>query len=66
MARLEAVRDVCMASRDRLRDVVETGERNLQNLHERGEPEVDELVCGQVVVHNQCVTSGHCEIESLG
>lgn len=53
MARLEAVRDVCASVRGRMQEVVQTGERNLEDLRHRPDPEVDELVCGTSVVHNQ-------------
>ena len=55
MARLEAVRDVCASARDRMAEVVQRGERNIDELRNRPDPEVDELVCGTNVVHNQLV-----------
>lgn len=53
MARLEAVRDVCGNVRDRMRSIVDQVERNTLELNERPEPDVDELVCGTNIVHNQ-------------
>lgn len=53
MQRLEAVRDVCASVRDRMADVVGTAQRNIEDLATRPETEVDELICGTNVVHNQ-------------
>jgi len=53
MARLEAVRDVCLSVKDRMADVVGQADRNIHELQARPEPEVDELICGTNVVHNQ-------------
>lgn len=53
MQRLEAVRDVCASARDRMKEVVDAAERNINDLTYRKETEVDELVCGTNVVHNQ-------------
>ncbi|KAH7916050.1 UEV domain-containing protein [Hygrophoropsis aurantiaca] len=55
MARLEAVRDVCLNVSGRLRSTVEQGERNVAELRRKGDPEVDELVCSTSIVHNQLV-----------
>ncbi|KAK9894358.1 UEV-domain-containing protein [Cystobasidium minutum MCA 4210] len=53
MQRLEAVRDVCVSVRDRMSEVVGTAQNNIQDLSTRPEIEVDELICGTNVVHNQ-------------
>jgi ESCRT-I complex subunit TSG101 len=53
MQRLEAVRDVCLSVRDRMQEVVSSAERNIHDLSTRPETEVDELICGTNVVHNQ-------------
>ena len=53
MARLEAVRDVCANVRDRMQSVINEAESNTQDLDGRKDVEVDELVCGTNVVHNQ-------------
>ncbi|KAF8902121.1 Vps23 core domain-containing protein [Gymnopilus junonius] len=45
MARLEAVRDVC----------VQQAEANIAELRRKGDPEVDELVCATSIVHNQLI-----------
>lgn len=55
MARLEAVRSVCGAVAERMRVVVDAGERNVAELRRKGDPEVDELVCSTTIVHNQLV-----------
>lgn len=55
MARLEAVRDVCLGVSARVRSVVEDAERNVAELKRKGDPDVDELVCSTTIVHNQCV-----------
>jgi ESCRT-I complex subunit TSG101 len=55
MARLEAVRDVCRGVSDRLRNVVTQGEANINDLRNKGDPPVDELLCSTTIVHNQCV-----------
>jgi ESCRT-I complex subunit TSG101 len=55
MARLEAVRDVCLNVRGRLRDVVGAAEDNVKELKRKGDPEVDELVCSTTIVYNQYV-----------
>jgi len=55
MARLEAVRDVCRGVSDRLRNVVAHGEANVNDLRNKGDPPVDELLCSTTIVHNQCV-----------
>lgn len=57
MGRLVAVRDVCRAVSERMREVVRNGEGNLVELRRKGEPEVDELVCSTTIVHNQSVIS---------
>jgi ESCRT-I complex subunit TSG101 len=53
MARLEAVRDVCANVRDRMSSLVSDAEQNTENLANQPDTEVDELVCGTNVVHNQ-------------
>ncbi|KAF7304853.1 UEV-domain-containing protein [Mycena kentingensis (nom. inval.)] len=55
MARLEAVRDVCRTAAGRMRNTVETAERNVADLRAKNEPEVDELVCSTTIVHNQLI-----------
>ncbi|QRV86671.1 vacuolar protein sorting-associated protein 23 [Ceratobasidium sp. AG-Ba] len=55
MARLEAVRSVCVTVGDRLNDVVARAEANVQNLKSKGDPEVDELVCSTAIVYNQLI-----------
>jgi len=55
MARLEAVRDVCRGVSDRLRNAVTQGEANVNDLRNKGDPPVDELLCSTTIVHNQCV-----------
>lgn len=57
MARLEAVRDVCRGVSGRLRSVVTQGEANVNELRNKGDPPVDELLCSTTIVHNQCVHS---------
>lgn len=53
MARLEAVRDVCLSVKDRMSDIVAQADRNIHELQAKPDPEVDELICGTNVVHNQ-------------
>ncbi|KZT11380.1 UEV-domain-containing protein [Laetiporus sulphureus 93-53] len=55
MARLEAVRDVCLTVADRMRAVVDAGTQNVAELRRKGDPEVDELVCSTTIVHNQLI-----------
>lgn len=55
MARLTAVRDVCVNVRDRYRDVVSRAEENVQELRTRPDPGIDEIVCSTTVVYNQYV-----------
>ncbi|KAG8678535.1 hypothetical protein FRC08_017690 [Ceratobasidium sp. 394] len=55
MARLEAVRSVCVAVGDRLNDAVIRAEANVHNLKSKGDPEVDELVCSTAIVYNQLI-----------
>ncbi|KAG9103682.1 hypothetical protein FRC06_008933 [Ceratobasidium sp. 370] len=55
MARLEAVRSVCVAVGDRLNDAVTRAEANVHNLKSKGDPEVDELVCSTAIVYNQLI-----------
>lgn len=55
MARLEAVRDVCRGVSDRLRNVVAHGEANVNDLKNKGDPPVDELLCSTTIVHNQLI-----------
>lgn len=57
MQRLNAVKEVCQAVRDRYLLVVEEGEKRLGEYEGRGEgPEVDEIVCSSTVVYNQYVS----------
>ena len=53
MARLQAVRDVCLGVADRTRQAVQHAEANIAELRRKGDPEVDELVCATNIVHNQ-------------
>lgn len=53
MARLQAVRDVCLSVADRTRQAVRQAEANIAELRRKGDPEVDELVCATNIVHNQ-------------
>ncbi|GAA5877439.1 hypothetical protein JCM16303_003332 [Sporobolomyces ruberrimus] len=54
MARLRAVRDVCLNVRDRYQAVVEEGEQRMGEYERRGEGvDVDEIVCGSTVVYTQ-------------
>jgi ESCRT-I complex subunit TSG101 len=53
MARLEAVRKVCESVEKKMSDVVKKGEERVVELEQRGEVEVDEVVCGISIVHNQ-------------
>ncbi|KAJ7273674.1 Vps23 core domain-containing protein [Mycena haematopus] len=55
MGRLEAVRDVCRTAAGRMRGAVEAAERNVADLRNKSEPEVDELVCSTTIVHNQLI-----------
>ena len=55
MARLEAVRDVCLTVAMRTRSFVEAAEANVAEMKHKGEPEVDELVCSTTIVYNQWV-----------
>ncbi|GAA5954342.1 hypothetical protein JCM3765_004428 [Sporobolomyces pararoseus] len=54
MARLRAVRDVCLNVRDRYQQVVEEGEKRMAEYEKKGEGvDVDEIVCGSTVVYTQ-------------
>lgn len=53
MARLAAVKDVCLNVGGRMRIAVDNAERNMAELRRKGDPEVDELVCSTTIVHNQ-------------
>ncbi|KAF9510778.1 hypothetical protein BS47DRAFT_1331497 [Hydnum rufescens UP504] len=55
MARLEAVRDVCLTVAMRTRSFIETAEANIAEMKRKGEPEVDELVCSTTIVYNQLI-----------
>lgn len=55
MARLEAVRDVCLSVSARVKAVVADAERNVAELKRKGDPDVDELVCATTIVHNQLI-----------
>ncbi|KAG8747619.1 hypothetical protein FRC10_000162 [Ceratobasidium sp. 414] len=55
MARLEAVKTVCVAVGDRLNNAVTRAEANVHNLKSKGDPEVDELVCSTAIVYNQLI-----------
>ncbi|CAK5277430.1 unnamed protein product [Mycena citricolor] len=55
MARLEAVRDVCNGVVGRVGAVVSGAESWVNDVRGRGEPSVDELVCGVSIVGNQVV-----------
>jgi ESCRT-I complex subunit TSG101 len=57
MARLEAVRDVCLGVAARYGEVVDRAERQVAELRARGDVEVDEIVGSTTVVYNQCVRS---------
>lgn len=59
MARLVAVRDVCMAVAERLKGTVEAAESNVKELKRKGDPELDELVCSTTIVYNQWVLISH-------
>ena len=53
MSRLRAVKDVCENVESRLQDGVEQGERVVRELRDKGEIEVDELICSTTIVYNQ-------------
>jgi ESCRT-I complex subunit TSG101 len=53
MARLEAVRAVCIGVADKMGAVVSAGEERVRDLERRGEVAVDEVVCSVSIVHNQ-------------
>jgi ESCRT-I complex subunit TSG101 len=53
MARLEAVRAVCVGVADKMAAVVSAGEERVRDLERRGEVAVDEVVCSVSIVHNQ-------------
>jgi ESCRT-I complex subunit TSG101 len=53
MARLEAVRDVCVSVVDKVGGVVVAAEERVRDLERRGEVGVDEVVCSISIVHNQ-------------
>lgn len=58
MARLRAVRDVCLTVRDRYRQVVDEGEKRMAEYEKKGEGvDVDEIVCGSTVVYTQSVAN---------
>ncbi|GAA96744.1 uncharacterized protein L969DRAFT_54417 [Mixia osmundae IAM 14324] len=53
MARLEAVKDVCITVKRRMEDVTERAQRNVDLVKLKGDIEPDEIVCSTSVVHNQ-------------
>ena len=53
MARLDAVRAVCVGVADKMGAVVSAGEERVRDLERRGEVAVDEVVCSVSIVHNQ-------------
>lgn len=53
MARLTAVREVCVGVADKMAECVTRGEERCRELEARGEPGVDEIVCSTSIVHNQ-------------
>lgn len=53
MARLGAVKDVCVGVREKYAHVVDAAQRNVGELRNRPDPEVDEIVCSTSVVYNQ-------------
>ncbi|KZO95258.1 UEV-domain-containing protein [Calocera viscosa TUFC12733] len=55
MARLAAVRDVCLGVVARLEGVVREAEGRLGDVKARGEPTVDEIVCADTIVGNQLI-----------
>ncbi|EJU05683.1 UEV-domain-containing protein [Dacryopinax primogenitus] len=55
MARLAAVRDVCLGVVARLEGVVREAEGRLADVKARGEPGVDEIVCADTIVGNQLI-----------
>ena len=62
MARLEAVRGVCEGVVAKVGEVVKNGEKRCEELEQRGEVSVDEVVCSISIVHNQYVMRGAVEI----
>lgn len=58
MARLEAVRGVCEGVVAKVGEVVKNGEKRCEELEQRGEVSVDEVVCSISIVHNQYVMRG--------
>lgn len=56
MARLEAVKGVCLSVGERVGDVVRRGEGRVRELEGKGEVGVDEVVCSVSIVHNQWVS----------
>ncbi|GAA5932661.1 uncharacterized protein JCM15063_002170 [Sporobolomyces koalae] len=66
MARLRAVRDVCLTVRDRYKGVVEEGEKRMLEYERKGEGvDVDEIICGSTVVYVQLLdlVAEDCAIE---
>lgn len=55
MARLVAVRDVCGSVVERMSGVVGETEKRVMDVEGRGEVEVDQVVCGISIVHNQLI-----------
>ena len=60
MARLEAVRDVCRTVAQRYGDLVARAEANVADVAARTDVPVDEIVCANTVVGNQCVRIRVC------
>ena len=59
---MEAVRGVCEGVVAKVGEVVKNGEKRCEELEQRGEVSVDEVVCSISIVHNQYVMRGAVEI----
>ncbi|KAF8520226.1 UEV-domain-containing protein [Hysterangium stoloniferum] len=55
MARLEAVRDICRVVGAKIGETVHRAEAALDEIRRKGDPEVDELICGTTIVYNQLI-----------